>query len=108
MVESFHRGELDYFFTYPEDFSRQRIEWVDGAFGRRPHHPAFEVVFVYSRQEGSLDLNLPGPCRDVELLQEMFAKAILKLDRLPPDPEDGRIYDLNPLLPKRLPVRLRL
>ena len=32
----------------------------------------------------------------VEPLQEMFARAILKL-RLPPDPTDQRVYDLNPL-----------
>ena len=32
----------------------------------------------------------------VEPLQEMFATAILKL-RLPPDPTDERVYDLNPL-----------
>jgi hypothetical protein len=30
----------------------------------------------------------------------MFAQAILKLDELPPDPKDERIYDLNPLLQK--------
>jgi hypothetical protein len=27
----------------------------------------------------------------------MFATAILKLLELPPDPKDGRVYDLNPL-----------
>ena len=27
----------------------------------------------------------------------MFATAILKLPGSPPDPDDGRIYDLNPL-----------
>ena len=30
----------------------------------------------------------------------MFATAILKLPELPPDPKDGRIYDLNPLRQK--------
>ena len=66
-------------------------------FGRRPHNPAFEVVYVYSRLEGSLDLNFRGPYRAVEPLQGMFATAILKLDRLPPDPGDNRVYDLDPL-----------
>jgi hypothetical protein len=36
----------------------------------------------------------------VEPLQVMFATAILKLDELPPDPKDERVYDLNPLLQK--------
>jgi len=30
----------------------------------------------------------------------MFATAILKLPDLPPDPKDGRIYDLSPLRQK--------
>jgi hypothetical protein len=30
----------------------------------------------------------------------MFAQAILKLDELPPDPKDERVYDLNPLIQK--------
>ena len=98
LVESFRRDGLDYFFAYPEDYSRQEIEWVDGALGLRPHHPAFEVVFVYSRREGSLDLSCPGPYRAVEPLQEMFAKAILKLDRLPDVPKSSQVYDLNSLL----------
>ena len=97
VVESSRRGELDYFFAYPEDYSQQQIEWVEGAFGKRPHNPAFEVVFVYSRQDGTLDLNFHGPYRAVEPLQGMFATAILKLDRLPPDPTDERVYDLEPL-----------
>ena len=98
LVESFHLGGLDYFHAYPEDYSRQEIEWVDGTLGLRPHRPAFEVVFVYSQREGSLDLSCPGPYRVVEPLQEMFAKAILKLDRLPDRPTDTRVYNLDPLL----------
>jgi hypothetical protein len=98
VVEPFRRGELDYFFAYPEDYSQQSIEWVNGEFGRRPHNPAFEVIYVYSEKEGSLDLNFRGSKKAVEPLQGIFATAILKLDRLPPDPTDERIYDLAPLL----------
>ena len=100
VVELFRRGELDYFFAYPEDYSQQSIEWVDGEFGRRPHNPAFEVIYVYSQKEGSLDLNFRGSYKAIEPLQEMFATAILKLPELPPDPKDGRVYDLNPLRQK--------
>lgn len=46
-VEAFRRGKLDYFFAYPEDYSQQSPEWVEGTFARRPHNPAFEVVYVY-------------------------------------------------------------
>jgi hypothetical protein len=97
VVEPFRRGKLDYFFAYPEDYSQQSIEWVDGQFGRRPHNPAFEVIYVYSQKEGSLDLNVRGSLKAIEPLQGMFVTAILKLLELPADPKDGRVYDLNPL-----------
>jgi hypothetical protein len=97
VVEAFRRGELDYFFAYPEDYSQHSIEWVDGQFGRRPHNPAFEVIYVYSQKDGTLDLNFRGSYKAIEPLQGMFATTILKLPELPPDPDDGRIYDLNPL-----------
>jgi hypothetical protein len=100
VVEPFRRGERDYFFAYPEDYSQQSIEWVDGKFGRRPHNPAFEVIYVYSQKEGSLDLNFHGSYKAIEPLQGVFATAILKLPELPPDPKDGRVYDLNPLRQK--------
>ena len=97
-VEAFRRGEQDYFFAYPEDYSQQNIEWVNGEFGRRPHNPAFEVIYVYSQKEGSLDLSFRGSYKAIEPLQGMFAMAILKIPELPPDPKDERIYDLSPLL----------
>ena len=97
VVETFRRGELDYFFAYPEDYSQQSVEWVNGEFARRPHNPAFEVIYVYSQTEGTLDLNFRGAYQAVEPLQAMFATAILKLSELPPDPSDERVYDLNPL-----------
>ena len=100
VVEPFRRGERDYFFAYPEDYSQQSVEWVDGEFGRRPHNPAFEVIYVYSQIEGSLDLNFRGPHKPIEPLQGIFATAILKLPELPPDPKDERVYDLNPLRQK--------
>jgi hypothetical protein len=100
VVEPFCRGKLDYFFAYPEDYSQQSIEWVDGNFGRRPHNPAFEVIYVYSQEEGALDLNFRGSYKAIEPLQGMFATAILKLPELPPDPKDTRVYDLNPLRQK--------
>ena len=97
VVEPVHRGALDYFFAYPEDYSARSVEWVDGHFGQRPHHPAFEVIYVYSQPDGTLDLNIRGARTAVEPLQGLFAAAILKRPQLPPDPTDDRVYDLNPL-----------
>jgi len=98
VVEPFRRGDLDYFFAYPEDYSAQGVEWVDGAFQHRLHNPAFEVVYVYSQQQGTLDLNFRGSFKLAEPLQTMFAQTILKMDQLPPDPKDERVYDLAPLM----------
>lgn len=100
VVESFRRGELEYFFAYPEDYSQQSTEWVNGEFAHRPHNPAFEVIFVYSEKEGSLDLHFRGSYKAIEPLQSMFATSILKLDELPPYAKDARVYDLAPLLQK--------
>lgn len=100
VVEPFRRGELDYFFAYPEDYSQQSVEWVEGEFGRRPHNPAFEIVFVYSQKDGSLDLNFRGSRKAIEPLQSLFATTILKLKELPPDPKDERVYDLSKLSQK--------
>ncbi len=100
VVEPYRRGDLDYFFCYPEDHSQRSIEWVNGVFDPRPHNPAFEVVYVYSQQDGTLDLNFRGSHKAVEPLQGMFAQAILKLEELPPDPKDVRVYDLDPLRQK--------
>ncbi len=97
VVEPFRRGDRDYFFAYPEDYSQQSPEWVNGQFGIRPHNPAFEVIFVYSQSEGSLDLNYRGSYKAIEPLQAMFVETILQLPELPPDPKDSRVYDLGPL-----------
>jgi len=97
VVEAFRRGELDYFFAYPEDYSQRSLEWVEGDFAPRQHNPAFEVIYVYSQADGTLDLNFRGSPKAIEPLQAMFATEILKLSELPPDPTDERVYDLNPL-----------
>ena len=97
VVEPIRRGTLDYFFAYPEDYSQHSVEWVDGQFGQRPHHPAFEVIYVYSQPDGTLDVNIRGARPAVEPLQGLFAATILKQTTLPPDPTDDRVYDLNAL-----------
>ena len=97
VVEPVRRGTLDYFFAYPEDYAQQRVEWVDGQFGQRPHHPAFEVIYVYSQADGTLDVNIRGARPAVEPLQGLFAATILKQTELPPDPTDDRVYDLHAL-----------
>ncbi len=99
-IDCLRRGELDYYFAFPEDYSKQSNEWVNDTFAPRPHNPAFEVVYIWSQKEGSLDLNFRGDYKRLEPLQAMFAQAILKLPELPPDPKDPRVYELNQLRQK--------
>lgn len=97
VVETYRRGDRDYFFAFPEDHAQRSIEWVDGEFNPRPHNPAFQIVFLYQQAEGKLDLNFRGGRSAITALQGIFAKAILKIDDLPPDLKDERVYDLAPL-----------
>jgi len=95
-VDCYKRNDLDYFFAYPEDYAQASVEWVGNEFKRRPHHPAFEIIFVYSQNDGTLDIYLTGDRKPVPDLQAIFADTILKAE-LGPDEKDERVYDLNPV-----------
>jgi hypothetical protein len=102
-VDPLRRNDLDYFFAYPEDYSQRSIEWVDGEFKPRPHNPAFEIIFVFSQRDGTLDLHYSGDRKAVEPLQTFFAEAILKEMELKPDEDDNRVYDLDLLRGRDFP-----
>jgi len=95
-VECYRRNDLDYFFCYPEDYAQASIEWIDNQFERLPRTPAFEVIFVYSQPEGTLDVFLGGNKKPVPDLQKIFAETILKTV-LGQDKKDEKVYHLDPL-----------
>jgi hypothetical protein len=95
-VECYRRDRLDYFFAYPEDYSQAEVVWGGGELKRRPRRPAFEVIFVYSQDDGTLDIYLRGDRSPIPDLQTIFGGVILNAP-LPPDEKDQRVYDLNPL-----------
>jgi hypothetical protein len=99
-VEPYRRHELDYFFAYPEDYAQASIEWIDNEFARPPRTPAFEVIFVYSQPNGTLDIFLRGDKKAIPDLQRIFAETILKTG-LGPDEKDEKVYHLNPLKHKK-------
>lgn len=74
------------------------MEWVGGTLKSQAHHPAFEIIFVYSEAEGSLDIYAPKNAKAVADLQVMFAKHILKLDALAEGQIDKRVYELAPVV----------
>ena len=81
-VEVFRRREKEYFFAYPEDFAQSGVEWVRNQLANRARHPAFEIIFVYSQSEGSLDIYAPRNNKYIPQLQQIFADTILGLDEL--------------------------
>lgn len=95
-VECYRRNDLDYFFAYPEDYAQANIEWIDNEFERPSRTPAFEVIFVYSQSDGTLEVFLRGDKKPVPEMQKIFAETILKT-LLGPDKKDERVYHLNPL-----------
>lgn len=95
-VEYYKRYDRDYFFCYPENYAQSFIEWIEKKLERLPHTPAFEVIFVFNKKNGTLDIHLKGGKKPVPDLQKIFADIILET-KLGPDDEDQKVYDLKPL-----------
>ena len=96
-VEPYRRNNKEYFFAYPEDFGQSGVEWVSNSLKTLSRHPAFEIIYVYSEEEGSLDIYAPRNTKAVPELQKIFADNILRLGTLPDGRIDKRVYDLKPL-----------
>ena len=96
-VEVYRRYNKEYFFAYPEDYAQSGVEWVRNQLSTRARHPAFEIIFVYCEEEGSLDIYAPRNTKSVPDLQEIFGQAILKLEDLDEFTGDNRVYVLDAL-----------
>ncbi len=96
-VEVFRRNEKEYFFAYPEDFAQSGIEWVRNSLSNRARQPAFEIIFVYTQAEGSLDIYAPRNTKSVPQLQQIFADAVLGFDELEEFVGDNLVYALDTL-----------
>ncbi|EGG93313.1 hypothetical protein IMCC1989_1359 [gamma proteobacterium IMCC1989] len=98
IVEPYRRNQKEYFFAYPEDFAQSDIEWVGSSLQNKARHPAFEIIFVYSQEDGMLDIFAPKNRKAIPKLQEIFAQHILKMDTLPEGGIDKRVYELAPVV----------
>lgn len=105
-VEPYQRNQKEYFFAYPEDFAQSAVEWVGDTLKSQAHHPAFEIIFVYSEAEGSLDIYAPKNSKAIADLQAMFAKHILKLETLAEGQIDKRVYELTPVVEEDFEFRI--
>lgn len=93
-VEPLRFSDKDVFFAYPEDHADRPDEWVNGELRQRARNRAFEVVFVYCKDEGSLDICCKGGKKTVQAMQRIFGQAILGLEELPVEDEGDEVYDL--------------
>ena len=67
---------------------------MNNSLTNQAHHPAFEIIFVCSQEDGSLDIYAPKNTKVLTQFQGIFAKHILKLDTLPEGGIDNRVYEL--------------
>jgi hypothetical protein len=70
---------------------------VRNQLSNRSRHPAFEIIFVYTQAEGSLDIYAPRNTKAVPQLQQIFADTILGLDELDDFGGDKKVYVLDAL-----------
>jgi hypothetical protein len=94
-VDYDNQANLHYYFCYPEDYSRTELLWEKGNFERRFSSPAFEVIFVYDEDAGTLDSFFDGSSKTDTALKAVFAKEVLDIDTLPEKEE--AVYNLDAL-----------
>lgn len=96
-VDVFRKRGREHFFAYLSDFGQSDFEWEGNTLSPRARHPAFEIIFVYTQTEGSLDIYAPHNTKYVDDLQQIFADTILKLNELDEFAGDDRVYNLDKL-----------
>lgn len=98
-VDHFLRGgKQDYFFVYLSDYAGTHINFDDsGQFRRTPERRAFEVVFAYEQESGTLEMFAKGGAAVVEPLQQIFSRVILG-EPLPPENPKDKPYRLDHLM----------
>lgn len=96
-VDVFRKGKKENFFAQLSDFGQADPEWEGDRLNPRARVPSFEIIFVYTQSEGSLDIHAPGNTKYVEDLQQIFADTILGLDELDEFEKDNKAYELDEL-----------
>lgn len=98
-VDHFVRGgRQDYFFVYLSDYAGTHINFDEqGQFRRTPERRAFEVVFAYEQESGTLEMFAKGGNQVVEPHQQIFCRVILGRELPPADPK-VRPYKLDHLM----------
>ncbi|MFG0327806.1 MAG: hypothetical protein ACF8SC_11130 [Phycisphaerales bacterium JB037] len=106
LVEHYRRADgADYFFAYLDDYPDKHLVFDDDDSQPtvRWDRYAFENMFVYSGDEGVLEIVAPGGGKMWPTLQVAFCKAVLKKDIAPVDPLKPS-YRLDHLLQHNCPL----
>jgi hypothetical protein len=97
-AEWYERGPCVYLFVYADDYAQTHTCHDErGRLQREPVRPAFEIVFVYTRAAGTLDLYAKGERRWRFALRDLFCTHVLGCDAPVCEPEK-REYTLSGLL----------
>ena len=86
--------KYDYFFAYPEDYARVYRNWESGKTKNHVQRKVLEVIFVYCREQQSLDVWCQFKSEVVKALQKIFASEILGID-LPKPVRVKKEYELD-------------
>jgi hypothetical protein len=96
-------GRYHYIFAYPEDYASTFVGYGLGdRFERHPQRPAFELVFIYDPEDGTLDLYAPGDKNLKADLQQIFSRVFLH-EELGSETGDSHSYELNGLKQRDFP-----
>ncbi|MBP3956719.1 hypothetical protein J8F10_15715 [Gemmata sp. G18] len=103
-LDRYERHGSLYLFLYLDDYTQTHIGHNErGHLVRYPLRPAFEVVYVYDRVEGTLDQYTHGDRRWRHTVRDLFCEYVLHRD--PPLAAPGRrSYQLNGLIDRTFPV----
>lgn len=98
-IEHYMRASgVDYFFAYLDDYAGTVINFSnEGDFARTPERRAFEVVFAYDSELGTLDMYAKGGKKVYVPLQEIFCSVILS-EQIEEEDRACQPYVLNDLL----------
>lgn len=103
-VEHYERDECVYLFAYVDDYVETHTSHDDrGTLRRTPLRPTFEVVFVYTRSAGTLDMYAKGDRRWRATLRDTFCEHILGC-AVPAVEQGRRNYELNGLIDRTFPL----
>jgi hypothetical protein len=108
VVEQYRRGDREYYFAYPQDHRQTILEYdTTGKMTRRPHRPAFEIIFIHDDHQRTLSVWHEGRRDRIQDLQLAFARAVIGQAIPAISPRDDRVYDLDVLLDPNFVFRPR-